>query len=251
MFPVLVTLLAGLFTVIGALFVSHVRNRTFEAVSLAFATGVMLMIALSELIPSASEENGLVLTLFLVFAGAGLSWLLDVIFPHHHDDGENDRLPGHYMGDCECVHGHSVHHGMIAALLLHNILEGLATGIAVTSEARLGVSMAMGIAIHNIPIGSTLAVSVISSGKTKPHAVLVCMLVGLSQPLGALAGELFLNHILTAQVMAVLNSLVAGILIFIAFDELWPASRSAGKRAVSILALIAGIIFIPLTEMLF
>lgn len=253
MIAVLVTLIAGLSTVIGALLVSHVRKNTFEVVSLAFATGIMLMIAIGELLPEATEALGIPATLGLFVLGALLSLILDIVIPHHHhddDDDDHEENPGHYIDDCECAHGETISHGMIIALLLHNIIEGLATGVTVVSDARLGMSMALGIALHNIPIGATLAISVRSAGGKRSKAILSSILVGLSQPIGALVGVLFFQGSAMDSVLCACMAVVAGILVFISFDELWPAARLSGSRKLTIIALLVGMCFIPLTEAL-
>ena len=250
-FAVLVTLFAGLATVVGALFVKRVRNTALGAFSLSFATGIMLMVALGELFTEALEELGVVYALLCLVFGAMLSLILDIVIPHHHDhEDEHEQVPGHYLNDCECAHEDHISGGMIIALVLHNILEGLATGVAVVSNARLGINMAIGIAIHNIPIGTTLAVSMMSAHKTRSKALLAAALVGLSQPVGALLGTSIFSNVITAAVLAVCNATVAGILVFISFDELWPAARKSGSRNLTIAALLVGICFVPLTELL-
>lgn len=237
------TLCAGLATVLGSLFVSKKRNSQVFSCSLAFATGLMLMIALGEMIPKSFEGIGVYFTVIFVILGALISLLLDIVLPHHHDEeGHDDREPGHYISECECAHSETVSKGMIIALLLHNVLEGLALGVTSFEDISLGFGMAIGIAIHNIPIGTTLGIAVISSGKKKINAILSSALVGLSQPLGALIGLLFFKN----ADLSICLSLVAGILIFISFDELWPAARKEGKRNLIILSLLIGICFIPL-----
>lgn len=246
--PIIVTLLAGLSTVIGALFVKRVRNTWISAFSLAFATGIMLMIALGELVPEAFEAIGEIKTLVFLAVGVFLSLILDVVFPHHHHHDE--EAPGHYLEDCECVHDHDESLGIIIALVLHNILEGFATGVTVATDIGLGITMAIGIAIHNIPIGTTLAVSIISSGKKRSNAIITSALVGLSQPLGALVGMTVFGVNVSSAVLAVCMAIVAGIMVFISFDELWPAARKSSSRNLTIVALVIGICFIPITEMI-
>ena len=237
--PVLITLAAGLATALGAVAVREKRNSKLEAVSMAFATGLVLTISVADLLPEAAESIGWVKAVIAAFAGIGVSVLLDVLFPHHHEHGEEhgDKEPGHFIDECECTHSESVHVGMIIALLLHNIIEGLATGVIAAGDLHLGLSMAVGIAIHNIPIGATLAISVMSSGKKKSRAVLTSTLVGLSQPVGALVGMLFA---ISGTLLDLCTALVAGIILFIAFDELWPAARRNGNRTVNIVAMLAG-----------
>lgn len=252
-FPLIITLVAGLSTAIGALFVTAKRNKFTESFALAFATGIMLMISLGELVPDSVENLGLAGSLVLFSVGAFLSMFLDLVLPHHHDHDKEEPIlkkPGHYIDECECTHSESVSKGMITALVLHNILEGLATGLTAFNDYRLGLSMAIGIAIHNIPIGATLGISLQSSGLSKSKSIIKTVFVGLSQPLGALIGLLFFNFTGNTIILASCMAIVAGVLIFIAFDELWPAARLSGSRNMIIIALVLGICFIPITEAL-
>ena len=89
MIPFLVTLSAGLSAVLGAALVRRVRNTDFSAFSLSFATGIMLMVALGELLPEALESVGIICSLICVVAGALLSLILDVAIPHHHHHDEH------------------------------------------------------------------------------------------------------------------------------------------------------------------
>lgn len=244
----LITFIAGFSTVLGALFVRKTRHNSLFAFALAFATGIMLTIAFTELFPQSAEVLGIVSSVVLLVVGASLSLILDVVLPHHHEH-EEEKVPGHFIEDCECAHEDHVSSAMIIALLLHNVLEGFATGITAMSDLRLGINMALGIAIHNIPIGTTLAVSLISSGKSKGSAVFKTALVGLSQPLGALAGILLVEQV-SPSLVAAFNCIVAGVLIYISFDELWPAARKNGSRNLTIFALLAGICFISLSELI-
>ncbi len=247
MIAFLVTLIAGLSTVLGALLTFKIKNKTFQSVSLAFATGIMLMIALGEMLPEAFEAIGTPFSLLFMTLGALISLILDLLFPHHHDE---DEEPGHYINECECSHSHTLSRGMVMALVLHNIIEGAATGLALETNLSLGVELALGIAIHNVPIGATLGVSLISAGENKGKAILKVILVSLSQALGAVFGLLAISGAEAQEVLKASMALVSGILIFIAFDELWPAARRDGSRKMTIISLLVGICFIPITEIL-
>lgn len=247
MISIIVTLIAGLSTVLGAFLACKVKNKNASSFSLAFATGIMLMIALGEMLSESFEGIGTIYTLIFMVLGALISLGLDLIFPHHHDEEEE---PGHYINECECSHNHEISKGMVLALVLHNIIEGLATGMTTEGNLRLGISMALGIAIHNVPIGATLAVSVMSAGESIWQAIKKATFVGLAQPLGALFGVLFLQGKQASTVLCSSMAVVSGILVFISFDELWPAARKAGSRNMTIFALLLGICFIPLSELL-
>ena len=68
------------------------------------------------------------------------------------------------------------------------------------------------------------------------------MLSGLAEPLGALITAIFLMPFLQQNVIGFVLAAVAGIMVFIAIDELVPVSRSYGEEHLSIVGLMAGMI---------
>ena len=76
-------------------------------------------------------------------------------------------------------------------------------------------------------------------------------LSGLTEPLGALAAFLVLMPIMSDGVMGFTFGLVAGIMVFISLDELLPASEKWGKHHHSIYGLIAGMLVMALSLLLF
>ena len=245
----LVTFSAGLATVLGAFLVSVGKKVKLESCSLAFATGIMLSISLTELLPESVSLLDVPLSILMFFAGGLVSLIIDFLLPHSHGHGEEE--PGHYISECECTHSHDVSMVMIIALVLHNIIEGLVTGITASNNIRFGWALAIGIALHNIPIGLTLSESVVSSGKKKAEAVLICAAVGMTQPLGALIGMLLFGHGSHDNMMGILMAVTSGILVYISFNELWPAVREYNNRKATIIMLFLGIIFIPVLSFLF
>ncbi|MCF0237023.1 MAG: ZIP family metal transporter, partial [Sphaerochaetaceae bacterium] len=223
-----ITLIASLSTVLGLVIIEKLQNKNkFESISLAFATGLILMVSLGEMVPEAFEAIGLLKTAIALGIGVVLSLLLDVIFPHEHDEVQE---PGHYIDECLCSHEESVSWGMILALVLHNVIEGFATGIALTSNLKIGFAMAIGIALHNLPIGFTLGITMESAGFKKGKIYLFVVLVALSQPLGAIGGLLLLALSKEVEILLGFSMAVAsGIMVFVAFDELWPAARKSGR----------------------
>ena len=65
-------------------------------------------------------------------------------------------------------------------------------------------------------------------------------LSGLAEPAGALIGWLILMPVMNDVVYGLIFAGVAGIMVFISFDELLPAAREYGEHHLSIYGLIAG-----------
>ena len=125
----IVTVSSGASTVIGAAGGLLVRNlpHKFHDILLGAASGIMLAAAVLGLIFPAAEmeqKGALAMTLCGVFAGAAVVSVLDKITPHLH------RLAG--VEQEEHLHNSGTAKTLlfIAAIALHKIPEGLASGVS-------------------------------------------------------------------------------------------------------------------------
>ena len=76
-------------------------------------------------------------------------------------------------------------------------------------------------------------------------------LSGLAEPLGALLSCLVLRPVMSASVFGILFAGVAGIMVFISFDELLPAAREYGEHHLSLYDLISGMVVMAISLLLF
>jgi ZIP family zinc transporter len=65
-------------------------------------------------------------------------------------------------------------------------------------------------------------------------------LSGLAEPAGAVISYLILAPFLSETVFGVLFAAVAGIMVFISFDELLPAAEEYGEHHIALYGLLAG-----------
>ena len=82
-------------------------------------------------------------------------------------------------------------------------------------------------------------------------AFLYSFLSGLAEPVGALIGWLILMPIMNDVVFGIIFAGVAGIMVFISFDELLPAAREYGEHHLSIYGLISGMVVMAISLLLF
>ena len=109
----------------------------------------------------------------------------------------------------------------------------------------LGTSIALAVAVHNIPEG--IAVAVPATARAGAAWLLFySFLSGLAEPVGAAIDMFFLFHFLTPTVLAVLFASVAGIMVFISFDELLPMAERWGHHHISIMGIIAGMLLMAI-----
>ena len=78
-------------------------------------------------------------------------------------------------------------------------------------------------------------------------------LSGLAEPVGALIGAIVLLPIIfIANPLVILSlALVAGIMVFISFDELLPAAREYGAEHLTTFSFIGGMVVMVFTLILF
>ena len=141
---------------------------------------------------------------------------------------------------------------LIWAILLHNIPEGLAIGVAFGSiiynidGATLGsaITLAIGIGIQNFPEGSAVSLPLKQIGYSRKKAFLIGMLTGsielLAAPLGALLA------IKTRLVLPYLLSFAAGAMIYVVSEDIIP--EAAQKKNIVGLTTIIGFIIMMILD---
>lgn len=245
------TLFAGLSTGIGSLLVLITKktNPIFLSASLGFSAGVMVYISFMEILPEANikiasalgEKAGGWAALGGFFFGIFLIAAIDKLIPSAQNPHEAHTV--------EELDGKSDHHksnlmrmGVLTALTIaiHNFPEGLATFTSALVDPKLGVPIAVAVAIHNIPEGIAVAVPIFYSTGSRKKAFKLSFLSGLSEPAGAIIGYILLFRFMNDLVMGLIFAVIAGIMVFISFDELLPAAKEYGEHHISIYGLVAG-----------
>lgn len=255
----LLTLLAGLSTGIGSLiaFVAKHTNKKFLSVSLGFSAGVMIYVSMIEIFVKAQDslvielgqKTGNWATVASFFGGMLVIAIIDKLIPSEEnphelklvEDEENPK-PAKLM-----------RMGVFTALAIaiHNFPEGLATFVSALQDPEVAIPVVVAIAIHNIPEGIAVSVPIYQATGSKMKAFRYSFLSGLAEPVGALIGWLILMPIMSDVVFGVIFAGVAGIMVFISFDELLPAAREYGEHHLSIYGLISGMIVMAISLLLF
>lgn len=229
----LLSLVAGLATVVGAGIAFVVKRFSPRALSLllGFSAGVMVAVSFMELYAGAAESVGMLRASIAFFAGFGLIFLIDVLVPHEYQS-EDTSDPSARLRRA----------GLLTALgiAIHNFPEGLVVLSGAASSGELAVVLTVAIAVHNIPEGIAVAVPIVAATGRRRQAFLYSTLSGLAEPLGALAGALVLMHFMTPGVIAALLAGVAGLMVFISLDELLPAAHEYGQAHAATIGVLAG-----------
>ena len=240
--PLLLTFLAGLSTGIGSLIPFLIKDlkREYLYFSLGLSAGVMIYVSFVELLASAVEEIGFVQANLAFFGGIVFIMLVDFLVPHEFIE---ERVAPRAADKRLLTAGTFTMIGMA----IHNFPEGLAVFMSAMGDVRLGVALAFAIAVHNIPEGIAVAMPIYYATRSKQKAFWLSLLSGVAEPLGALIGIAVLGPILTPAVLSLSLAFVAGIMIFISFDEILPLSYQNQQGHLSIAGIIAGMLIMALS----
>jgi ZIP family zinc transporter len=225
------SLVAGLATVIGGALVMAFGKpsmRVYDGL-LGFAAGVMTAIATLGLVAEAMEVGSIWMVLAGISTGAGMLFLFDRYLPHEH-------IP------TSCSDMVSYRRGVLiwTAITLHNIPEGLAIGTSFAAQPRLGLLLALAIALHNIPEGIVIAGPFRACGFSRRRSLTWTLVSGLAEPLGALAGAVFVT--LFTPLLPFSLAFAGGAMLYVVSDELIPESHSRGHEHQATFGFISGLL---------
>lgn len=244
-----ISIIAGMATLLGALVIFLTKGKSEKMVtfSLAFAAGVMLTVSFSDLLPeargflSASQGDtwGVLYMIAFLIVGILVAASLDYFVPHEEFDEENQEKP----------HQNLFRVGFISMLAvgLHNFPEGIAVFMAGFSDLSLGISVAIAITMHNIPEGIAVAMPIYFATGSKKEALKYTFYSGAAEPVGALLAFLVLRPLINDFLMGAIFAVVAGIMLYIAIEELIPSSRQYGFNRLALVGTFVGICIMPLS----
>lgn len=230
----LLSLLAGCCTGIGAFAVMLIKKpgKTFLGATMGFASGVMLVVAFLNLTQQSIEMAGYLIATIGFLAGAIFILAIDKALPHIFHFKERGVLE------------HRLYRiGVLMALgvAIHNIPEGVAVGVGYAHLPALGISVAIAIAFHNIPEGVVVGIPLYAAGMRRKRVFAISLLSGLAEPLGALVGVSMLTLIPNLVPLAL--AFAGGVMTYLTVDELIPTSHHYGHEHAIAAGLISGLSF--------
>ncbi|MCG1024875.1 ZIP family metal transporter [Dehalobacter sp.] len=210
-----ISTIAGLATTAGCLIVLFLGDPPDQllAVLLSAAGGVMFAVVAFDLLPLAVSFKQPGLLLGGILAGVMLMSSADKLLK-----ARSRQLSGHRDSRLKRM-------GILIAsgIALHDIPEGMAIAAGHESTGPLGTFIALGIALHNLPEGMATATPLVMAGIRKPKILVLTLLIAIFTPLGALLGRVAMELVHTSLCFFV--ALAAGAMIFLVLAELWPLAR--------------------------
>lgn len=260
-YALVLSALAGFATVIGSVvaFVVRQPGPRFMAFSLGFSAGVMTLVSFAELLRTSIDALGFMPALAAFFAGLGLMFLVDALVPHVFvaeqgpvvdkgrcfEESAGERHGRRWRGGRGAPDpARLLRTGLLVALGIgiHNLPEGMATFAGAIKNRGLGLAIAGAIALHNIPEGLAVSVPVFCATGSRRKALWWSTLSGMAELAGALLAAAVLMPFLTDRLLNVMLAAVAGLMVFISFDELIPGSYAYGHEHFSVAGITLGML---------
>ena len=162
LFPLIISSIAGLSTVLGSLVIFHKWQREninkFIVFALSFSLTIMIGISILELVPEATysilTEYKLVLGTFLSLIAFTFGIIIIYLINKKITQKQDDL---YRVGILSMI-----------ALMLHNLPEGIVTFLSSYQNIALGLKLSLAIMMHNIPEGISIAVPIYYSTGKKP-----------------------------------------------------------------------------------
>lgn len=239
-FGLFLTLFLGIFILIGSLIVFFAKNNNkFICLSIGMAFGVMLTLSITSLIPEVFEIFGnykwYITTLIIIvlsLLGIIILKLFDIFIPHHEHKEHIDEKNLHHIGIVSSV-----------ALILHNIIEGMALYSVFSQSIKTGLLLSIGVGLHNIPLGMIIASAFYKSNKSIKKTLLISFGISISTFIGGVI-MLILSNVINNTIMGIFIGITLGMIIYIALFELLPHIKEEQNKRLPIVGIFIGIILI-------
>ena len=121
-------------------------------------------------------------------------------------------------------------------MALHNLPEGMAVGVVAAGwltgsesiSAAAALTLALGIAIQNLPEGAIISMPLKSNGMKRSRAFGYGVMSGVIEPIGAIATIVLSRYLV--PVLPYLLSFSAGAMLYVVVEELIP-EMSEGEHS--------------------
>lgn len=242
-------------TVLGAASVFFVKRKMDDRIQsgfLGFAAGVMVAASIwSLMIPGMEQAQQLGQISWLVCSfgflmGVVLLFAADSVFQKLYQGLQTSHRLKHCRKSTLM---------MLFAIMMHNIPEGMAVGIAFAMAGKApddagllsgAIALTVGIGIQNYPEGTAVALPLIRDGMGKKNAFLIGGLSAIVEPVfGVLAA--LLSGVVVAWMPSFL-SFASGAMIYVVVQELIPEAHLCSESKSGTVGFIAGFLIMMILD---
>lgn len=239
LFPLLLSFIAGISTVLGSFFILFKIKKVGEFVvfSLSFSLGIMTLISFFDLIPSSYP---VIINNYGILYGI-IIFVLIFLLGYQSIKLINDRIKDNDSSLYKI--------GILSmiSLVLHNFPEGIAVFIGALSNTSIGIKLCIAIMLHNIPEGIAISVPLYYSGVEKKRVFVYTLLSGLSEPIGALLAYFILKNFINELFLSMVLVFVSGLMISLALNDILKEVKKYNKIKYMIYGLFVSIILFGIT----
>ena len=233
-----ISLASGVCTPIGAWIVLGFRTiwPPMLAFFLALASGVMLAVVFTELMPASIDLHGYVgfgvgmAVGILLIAAVGHLW-------HHRKRSAPLPLERLYRT------GQSI----ALAIAVHDLPEGMAIGAGDMVHARLGLAIAAAIALHNLPEGMSIAAPLSAAGVSRRRILATTGLISLATPFGTAIPLMFgqLSPVFSGFILAV----ASGAMVYVVAHDTLPEAWLSNKAMTGVGLAVGGLLMVAISHL--
>lgn len=236
-YPFIFSLIASISTLIGTIpiFIKKYPYQKIISLSLSFASGVMITMSIIDLIPEGIKylktynSSSIITAITIIILGNLTIYFLSNSF---------DKLNNNTLYNTGIL--------SVISIIIHNIPEGIITYLVTKENITLGFMIMIAITLHNIPEGISISVPIYFSTKSKFKAILLTLVSGISEFIGALMAHYFIAKYINNYLIGMMLIFTAGIMIGISLLKLIPNSITYDKKIAN-MGIIIGMIFITIS----
>ena len=202
------------------------RGRSLSA---AFAAGILLALAFVDLFPEGLELAGE--TAVAGFVGGFAFMFLTEAFTRAHT---------HHVPEEEHVHKHALG-PFVFGLAIHNLADGFVLGVSVRDEALTSWLVGLGVLVHQMPVGISLAAVLLAARVGRAGVVATAVLLGLAIPAAAALTEAL--PVPGDGMLGLLTGVAGGVLAYIGAAHLLPEAQGEHTSRVASILFVATLVF--------
>ena len=184
------------------------KGRSYSA---AVAAGILLALAFVDLFPEGLEVAGEAAIVGFV-GGFTLLFLTEAFTRAHTHHAPEGSVHKHTLGP------------FVLGLAIHNLADGFVLGVGAQTSAITAGLVGLGVLVHQVPVGISLAAVLLSARATRTRVVRTAALLGLAIPIAAT-----LTMALPAPdegALGLLTGVAGGVLAYVGAAHLLPEAQA-------------------------
>jgi len=230
------TMLATGLGAIPVLFTQHLDEKLIGA-GYALAGGMMVSVSLFDLLGT-GLDRGQPWELALGFLLGSLAFWLGHRYLEEREDTGISGLQGAGADRAILI---------LSTMFIHSFPEGVAVGVGyATGDIRLGLFVALAIAIHNIPEGLAISLPLSGEGIGFWRCVWYSVLSSAPQPIAVVPAVLLIS--ISVEFLPVSMGFAAGAMTYLVIAELLPESLDISGKHLTAWSFTVGFVAMVLTQ---